>query len=545
MNAKGCQTDATSCHAVCEPLPQPPRPLNSRHINRDAVKYQTIMEQRKKEQDVLVVKDEQTGEIGVVAGLKRDGTPNMRAAKPEHEREFLRFDRHGDVLDNFFSNFFRQCKDPKRFSFYRVTAEGIENVLTVMKEMLKKPDEYKEVLDAHRVDTTKYEQQAEQMRQETPDAAEKGQEPDSESQSTETERQQAQPQQTPAEEGYKPIDDSRLDRAEVAERWGIDLAALEQSGDLERMRNYGKSRLIDCNPEIGGIRVAMQARLSLRENSDGTVSLVPHPIRRAPNYDEYLNVKFTAEDRDNLKKTGNLGRVAEVVDPATGELLPSFISIDRVTNETVSVPVRDINIPQEVLSAALDDKQQAALARGEGVYVEGMTSKNNGKVFNATIQINADRRGLDFHFGERKEAQRQERTQTTGGEKQEQPRKLRIGSTLLQRPVTDEIKKGWEQNKWVYMEGLIDRKGKPFNAYVRPNHERGKYDFSRKRPEEGQIHEIKPDNASRTQVAVNSEGKTDEATKHVGEPLQRGQAAPVNEEQQRRQQNANRPRMKM
>lgn len=545
MSAKGCQTDATSYHAVREPLPQPVRPLNSRHINQDAIKYQTIMEQRKKEQDVLVVKDEQTGEIGVVAGLKRDGTPNMRAAKPEHEREFLRFDRHGDVLDNFFSNFFRQCKDPKRFSFYRVTVEGIENVLTVMKEMLKKPDEYKEVLDAHRVDTAKYEQQAEQMRQETPDAAEKGQEPDSESQSTETERQQAQPQQTPAEEGYKPIDDSRLDRAEVAERWGIDLAALEQSGDLERMRNYGKSRLIDCNPEIGGIRIAMQARLSLREDPDGTVSLVPHPIRRAPNYDEYLNVKFTAEDRDNLKKAGNLGRVAEVVDPATGELLPSFISIDRVTNETVSVPVRDIDVPQEVLGAALDDKQQAALARGEGVYVEGMTSKNNGKVFNATIQINADRRGLDFHFGERKVAQRQERTQTTGGEKQEQPRKLRIGSTLLQRPVTDEIKKGWEQNKWVYMEGLIDRKGKPFNAYVRPNHERGKYDFSRKRPEEGQIHEIKPDNASRTQVAVNSEGKTDEATKHVGEPLQRGQAAPASEEQQRRQQNANRPRMKM
>ena len=302
---------------------------------------------------------------------------------------------------------------------------------------------------------------------------------------------------------------------------------------------------IDCNPEIGGIRVAMQARLSLRENPDGTVSLVPHPIRRAPNYDEYLNVKFTEEDRDNLKKTGNLGRVAKVVDPVTGELLPSFISIDRVTNETVSVPVRDINIPQEVLGAALDDKQQAALARGEGVYVEGMTSKNNGKVFNATIQINADKRGLDFHFGERKVAQRQERTQTTGGEKQEQPRKLRIGSTLLQRPVTDEIKKGWEQNKWVYMEGLIDRKGKPFNAYVRPNHERGKYDFSRKRPEEGQIHEIKPDNASRTQVAVNSEGKTHEATKHVGEPLQRGQTAPANEEQQRRQQNANRPRMKM
>lgn len=38
------------------------------------------MEQKKKEQDVLVVRDEQTGEIGVVAGLKRDGTPNMKPA---------------------------------------------------------------------------------------------------------------------------------------------------------------------------------------------------------------------------------------------------------------------------------------------------------------------------------------------------------------------------------------------------------------------------------------------------------------------------------
>lgn len=370
------------------------------------------MEQKKKEQDVLVVRDEQTGEIGVVAGLKRDGTPNMKAAKAEHAQDFLRFDRHGDVLDNFFSNFFRQCMHPKRFTFYRVAAEGIENVLAVMKEMLKKPDEYRDVLAAHRVDTTKYEQQAEQMRQEaarsvaeeTPDGVGGHREGDPESQSAETERQ------APDGQGYKPIDDSRLDRAEVAERWGIDLAALEQSGDLERMRNYGKSRLIDCNPEIGGIRVPMQARLSLRENPDGTVSLVPHPIRRAPNYDEYLNVRFTPEDQENLKKTGNLGRVVEVVDPATGELLPSFVSIDRITNETVSVPVREINIPHEVLGAALDDKQQAALARGEGVYVEG---------------------------------------------------------------------------------------------------------------------------------------KTHEATKHVGEPLQRGQTAPANEEQQRRQQNANRPRMKM
>ena len=496
------------------------------------------MEQKKKEQDVLIVRDEKTGEIGVVAGLKRDGSPNLKAAKAENTQDFLRFDRHGDVLDNFFANFYRQCKEPKRFGFYRVAAEGADKVVEVLKELLKNPKKNEELLAPHKVDTTKYEQAAAQQQTQ-----------EGETQAAPTEQAEETPQQAEQsptgerqgnDEGYKPIDDSRLDREAVAERWGIDLAALEQSGDLERMRHYGKSQLVECNPDFGGIRVPIQARLSLRENPDSTVSIVPHPIRREPNLDEYLNVKFTPEDQDNLKKTGNLGRVAEVVDLATGELIPSFISIDRLTNETVAVPVSAIRIPDEVKGVKLDPAQKAALSRGEGVYVEGMTAKS-GKKFNATLQINADKRGLDFHFGGQKKAQQQ--TQTADGAPKE--RRLRIGKTLLGAEVKPEYKAGWEQNKWVYIEGMTDKKGQKFNAYVRPNHEKVKYDFSRKRPEQSQIYEVKADAASRTQVAVNSEGKTDEATKHIGEPLQRGQTAPANEEQQRRQQNANKPRMRM
>lgn len=493
------------------------------------------MEQKKKEQDVLIVRDEKTGEIGVVAGLKRDGTPNLKPAQAEHAQDFLRFDRHGDALDNFFANFYRQCKEPKRFGFYRVTAEGVEKVVAVMKDLLKDPVGFQDVLSPHKVDTTKYEQAAAQ--QQAQETAAPEQTPPAE---------EAQQQATPVEErtseqGYKPIDIDRLDRAEVARRWGIDLAALEQSGDLERMRHYGKSQLIECTPDFGGVRVSMQARLSLRENPDGTVSLVPHPIRREPNLDEYLNVKFTPEEQENLKKTSNLGRVAEVVDSATGELVPSFISIDRLTHETVATPVSAIRIPDEVKGVKLDPTQQAALSRGEGVFVEGMTAKS-GKKFDATIQINADKRGLDFHFDGQRRAQRQEQSQAS--DDAQQSRRLRIGKTLLGAEITPEHKAGWEQNKWVYIEGMTDKKGQKFNAYVRPNHEKVKFDFSRKRPEQSQIHEIKPDNASQTQVAVNSEGKTHEATKHVGEPLQRGQTAPANKEQQRRQQNANNPKMR-
>ena len=60
------------------------------------------MAKKKDEKDVLIVRDEKTGEISVVAGLNADGTPKRTPAKAENAQSFLQFDRHGDVLDNFF-----------------------------------------------------------------------------------------------------------------------------------------------------------------------------------------------------------------------------------------------------------------------------------------------------------------------------------------------------------------------------------------------------------------------------------------------------------
>ena len=122
------------------------------------------MEQKKKnEKDVLVVRDEKTGEISVVAGLDSKGYPKTTPAKAEHSQDFLRFDRHGDMVDNFFRNFYRQCKEPTRFGFYRVAADMADAVLPVIKDLLKDPAANAEMLAAHKVDTSEYQKQAETM----------------------------------------------------------------------------------------------------------------------------------------------------------------------------------------------------------------------------------------------------------------------------------------------------------------------------------------------------------------------------------------------
>ena len=120
------------------------------------------MAKKKNEKDVLIVRDEKTGEISVVAGLQADGTPRRTPPKMENAQDFLQFDKNGDVLDNFFRNFFRQCKEPSRFGFYRIAADQAENLLGVMKELLKDPVANAELLAPHKVDTSAYEIQVAQ-----------------------------------------------------------------------------------------------------------------------------------------------------------------------------------------------------------------------------------------------------------------------------------------------------------------------------------------------------------------------------------------------
>ena len=88
--------------------------------------------------------------------------------------------------------------------------------------------------------------------------------------------------------------------------------------------------------------------------------------------------------------------------------------------------------------------------------------------------------------------------------------------------------------KAAYVQGMVkDGKGEPFNAYVKVNNEKGKLDFFKWNPDRAkkQGAEVKPAEASKTQVAVNTHGKTNEATKHSKEPLKQGQQKPTENQQ--------------
>ena len=521
------------------------------------------MAKKTTEKDVLIVRDEKTGEISVVAGLNADGSPKRTPAKAENAQSFLQFDRHGDVLDNFFKNFFRQCKEPSRFGFYRVAADQADKLLEVIKDLLKDPDGNKEMLAPHKVDTSGYEKKVQEEQ-----AAEKPEQKQEEPKKQEemeqkNEQNQESPQQTQGNRGYQPIDESKINWQELEEKWGVKRDDLEKSGDLTKMLNYGKSDLVKVSPNFGGEAFELDARLSFKKDSEGNVSLVPHFIRKEQKLDEYKEHKFSDEDRKNLRETGNLGRVVDIVDRETGEIIPSFISIDRKTNEITDIPANKVRIPERIGKTEITKQEQDMLRAGLPVR-DKLIERKDGRKFVTTLQVNVEQRGVEFVPGTGRSpraAQAQEaKNNPIQGQAQDAENAAAIQNGQRRnswtnadgsiRPIskwsgvefTEQQKADYVAGKAVKLENVTDKQGFHATMYIRFNPEKGRpyrYDTD---PDNAQ--KVAPSNESRTQVAVNSEGKTNEATKNLKEPLQKGQTAPKDTAQQQ-QQKRNNKGMKM
>lgn len=536
------------------------------------------MVQKKKsdEQDVLVVRDEKTGEISVVAGLSRDGTPKRAPAKAENTPDFLRFDRNSDLMDSFFRNFFRQCKEPSRFGFYRIAADQAENLLGVMKELLKDPEANKEILSAHKVDTSNYEKEAKQSEGQaketaSSDDASKTQantekENVSSEQTNEKENDMEQkPEQTATEQqaqtapGVKQnlISGNDVNLQELGAKYGIDFNSMNEK-DMKALLNYGKTGLVIVKPTFGGEQIEIQARLSFRKNDNDQLQLVPHFVRNEPKLDvAYKGYTFTPEDKKNLLQNGNLGKVVDFPDKNTGELRPHFISIDRLTNEIVDIPTNKVRIPDTIGKTPITKDDKRVLY--SGIPLRKEIELANGRKFTPLLQVNVEQRGVEFVPGSTRQAQGQkqngDKKQTAdkqeqkaegdaGGQKKQQDPNhwlnedgtIRRLNTYFKKELTEQQKDDYVAGKTIEIKEVPNKNGSgTYTAYVKFDFDKMQPRSYRNNPDLKQAKEQIPTNENKVQVAVNEQGKTHEATKHTKDPLSPGQSAPKNEKQQKEQ----------
>ena len=453
------------------------------------------MESNSNDNYVLVLEDRtevknenDAGKLSVVSGIDDKGKLQTTEAKDVHQTAFLKFNNKDGLLKNFMTNFLKQFNEPSRFGLYKVVANNVEQSVASLHTMLQnreKPENKQQLADSQ----VRFDDFLSNQKNATA------------------------------------IDESKIDWKQL-DTLGLTRERLELSGELAKMLNWQKSNLVTIAVPIGDTTIYTEARLAFRTDNSGNIGLAIHPLRKEPQLDyPYMGYKFSPEEKDQLLTTGNLGKTIQVT-PKNAEPFSAYVSIDPQTNEIIALRADRVNIPKEIKGVTLSDAQYKELVEGKAVKVEGMTAKS-GKSFDATLQVNAEKKGIEFIF-ENKQGlkERQQHSQQQGA-----PRKL-CGLEL-----SDKQREALDSGRTLYLKNMVDKEGKSFNAYVRMDKEQNRPRFYKwnpdKKQETGKEKVVAVAEEHKTQVAVNNQGKTNEATKNVNEPLKSGQTQPTAAQKQK------------
>ena len=455
--------------------------------------------------DVLLVMDKEKKKIQAVTGVDENGNLKTVDATKKNQSQFMRVDRAGDLFTNFFSNFWRQLKDPTHFSFFKVPAnEALETAKEMQKQVDAPTKEGEAVIAKHEIKEPKEQQRATKKEMGTPQVT------------------QIEPE-TPEKNEYRfkaeDVDWKTL------EQLGVKRETLEKMGAMDNLlKGYKTNFVMPVSVNLDTVILRSDARLGLQSGADGRAVFMMYGVRHEPNLKApFFGHEFTKEDRENLFKIGNMGRVVELTNRKTGEKIPSVISIDHLTNEVIAFRQDRIKVPDEIKGVKLTEDQKRDLKDGRAFYLEGLDFKNSTNK-NAYVQFNADKKYTEFLFGDKAPKQVQEND----------PKMFR------NKVFSDEQYKQLTEGKTIYVSDFKDGKGNPYKGYVTLNKERGNYDFSFRNPN-ALKNKVQPTETHKTQIAVNSNGKTNEATKYINEPLKPEQQTPKNKTQQQRQNDPNRP----
>ena len=403
--------------------------------------------------DIVLVLDKMELLIQAVSEINKNGKYSTVPADKEHQNSFLKIDRYATFFENFLKNFWSQLKDPTHFGLFTMKEEEFDKpeVKQAIEDLAegKKTKAVEEFLKKYEI-TPKNQTEQSINNQNSEAMAKKNQ--------TQQPIVEANDQQQNNQYRYN---ESMINWDQL-KNFGLSREYLQERGLLDSMlKGYKTNQLVPINLNFGSAVLRTDARLSLQQSNTGEVVLAIHGIRKQPELERpYFGHIFSEEDKKNLLETGNIGRVVELKG-RNGEYIPSFISLDKMTNEVVAMRAENVYIPNEIKGVQLTDQEKNDLSEGKKVYIEGMTAKS-GNEFNAHIQVSAERRGIDFIF-----------------ENDRIFNRTALGGVELTKQQIEDLNAG----KAIFVEDMQRKDGELFSSYVKLDEATGRPNYTRYNPD--------------------------------------------------------------
>ena len=402
--------------------------------------------------DIVFILDKMELILQAVSKIGKDGKYSTVPADKEHSNSFLKIDRYANMFENFVKNFWSQLKDPTRFG-----------ILSVKADTLDSPEVKQAIEDLAAGKQTKAVEDFLKKYEIVPRDKE-NQSINNQNQEEMAKKNETQQQATQGDGTQQPkyrYNESMINWEEL-KNFGLSREYLMERGLLDQMlRGYKTNQVVPISMNFGSAVLRTDARLSFQQSVGGPIVLGIHGIRQKPELERpYFGHIFSEEDKKNLLETGNMGRVVELKG-RNGEYIPSFISIDKLTNEVVAMRAENAYIPQEIKGVKLTDQEINDLREGKKVFIEGMIS-NNGKEFDAHIQVNAERRGIEYIFENDKLFNRQS-----------------LGGVELTKQQIEDLNAG----KAIFVEGMERKDGELFSSYVKLDEATGRPSYTPYNPD--------------------------------------------------------------
>ena len=420
--------------------------------------------------DLLLILDKENSILEALAKAEKKEKYRTVSPDKENNNQFLHINGSENWFEAFGSNFWNQFKDPTRFGLIRIKESELDDPL--VKQAISDIREGKNTKAVTEF-IEKYELTAQQIQNINQLITEKM-------------AKQENNQNTGVVEDNQPpryrFNDAMVDW-DGLKNYGLSREYLEQKGYLDQMmRGYKTNELVPIAMDTGAATFRGDARLSFRQDDEGRIKLNVHMLRQHPELDRpFMGHVFSDEDKKNLlnqipeKETGNnMGRVVPLRS-RSGEYVDSIISLDKLTNEIVAMPVSSAFIPDELSGVKLTDHEKNELREGRAIYIEGMTSKA-GNDFNAHLQLNAERRGIEYLF----------------------PKQLKmeygqeLGKVKLSNKQVDALNDG----RAIFVEDMVSKNGNQFSSYIQRDEVSGRLAYTRHNPDNpGEIYVPKEINA--------------------------------------------------
>lgn len=423
--------------------------------NKGDTAYRQPIAENEPTSDIIFILDKMELILRAVTEIEKDGRYRAEIAEHSRRNTFLKIDRNSNMFENFLKNFWSQLKDPTRWGILSVRDKELDTPANkkALEDLAagKRSEAVTEFLEKYEIRPRKNTEK-QNVKQETQMAKQEG-------------KPQAESAQQPVpatDEKPKYRFNESMINWDSLKNYGLSREFLEEKGLLDQMlRGYKTNQTVPISMNFGSAVLRTDARLSFQQSAGGPVVLGIHGIRQQPELDRpYFGHIFSEEDKKNLRETGNMGRIVELK-TRDGEYVPSFISLDKMTNEIVAMRAENVFIPDEVKGVKLTDTEKQELREGKAVFIEGMKAKS-GNDFDAKIQISADRRGIEFLF----ENDRLFNRQTLGGVE------------LSERQIAD-----LNSGKAIFVEDMKRTNGEYFSAFVKLDEATGRPAYTRYNPD--------------------------------------------------------------